>query len=208
MRRAFRDFDERADGASVAVIYFAGHALAVDGVNYLVPVDARLERDTYVDDEAVPLSQLIAAVDGAKNIRLVMLATTDDDPLTGAMKRSIRKRVVAPGLAAIDPPRSTVVAYAIDDAVAAGGGRNSPYAAALLAHLKTPALGLAAFLDAVRRRCRRRDRQPGGAGRRRFGRSPPCRSCPTRRRSGSCADGQAEPRGRARSPTPSAAPRS
>ena len=64
MRRAFRDFDQRADGASVAVIYFGGHAVAVDGVDYLMPVDARLERDTYVDDEAVPLSQVVAAVDG------------------------------------------------------------------------------------------------------------------------------------------------
>ncbi|SDB49265.1 caspase family protein [Bauldia litoralis] len=148
MRRAVRDFDERADDASVAVIYFAGHSLAVDGVNYLVPVDAQLRRDTYVDDEAVPLSQLIAAVDGAKNIRLVMLATTRDDPLTGTMKRSIRKRIVVPGLAAIDPTRSAVVAYAIDQGVN-GGSRNSAYAAAVLAHLKTPAIGLADFLEAV-----------------------------------------------------------
>ncbi len=152
MRRAFRDFDQRADGASVAVIYFGGHAVAVDGVNYLMPVDARLERDTYVDDEAVPLSQVVAAVDGAKNIRLVMLATTDDDPLTEAMKRSLRSRMVAPGLVDFDPPGSTVVAYAVRT-VAGGGeasGRNSPYAAALLANLKTPALGLAAFLTQVR----------------------------------------------------------
>ncbi|MCB1494772.1 MAG: SEL1-like repeat protein [Bauldia sp.] len=147
MRRALRDFDERADAASVAVIYFAGHALSVDGVNYLVPVDARLARDTYVDDEAVPLSRFVAAVDGAKNIRLVMLAAVDDDPLLTTMKRSLRMRVVKPGLVPLDPPGRTVVAYATGKTA---DGRNSPYAAAILARLGTPALAFGTFLDDLR----------------------------------------------------------
>ncbi|MCB1488204.1 MAG: SEL1-like repeat protein [Bauldia sp.] len=147
LRRALRDFDERADGASVAVIYFAGHALAVDGVNYLVPVDAHLERDTYVDDEAVPLSRFVTAVDGAKNIRLVMLAATDDDPQVATMKRSLRMRVLKPGLVAFDPPQRVVVAYAVGGS---GSDRNSPYAAAVLSRLGTPALALDTFLQDLR----------------------------------------------------------
>src|ERR1700676_5635222 len=47
-RRARRDFPERARDADIAVIYYAGHGIEVDGTNYLIPVDAKLERDTDV----------------------------------------------------------------------------------------------------------------------------------------------------------------
>jgi Caspase domain len=46
MRRALRDFTEKARDADIAVIYYAGHGIEVDGTNYLVPIDAVLERDT------------------------------------------------------------------------------------------------------------------------------------------------------------------
>src|SRR6195952_59348 len=51
-RRALRDFADKARDADIAVVYYAGHGIEVDGTNYLIPVDARLERDTDVYDEA------------------------------------------------------------------------------------------------------------------------------------------------------------
>ena len=51
-RRALRDFADRARDADIAVVYYAGHGMEVDGTNYLIPVDAKLERDTDVYDEA------------------------------------------------------------------------------------------------------------------------------------------------------------
>ena len=51
-RRALREFSDKASDADIAVIYYAGHGLEVDGTNYIVPVDAKLERDTDVYDEA------------------------------------------------------------------------------------------------------------------------------------------------------------
>ena len=59
MRRALRDFADKARGADIAVIYFAGHGLEVDGTNYVVPVDAVLERDADVDDEAIALNRIL-----------------------------------------------------------------------------------------------------------------------------------------------------
>ncbi len=47
-RRALRDFADRARDADIAVVYYAGHGMEVDGTNYLIPVDAKLERDTDV----------------------------------------------------------------------------------------------------------------------------------------------------------------
>ena len=59
MRRALRDFTEKAVDADVAVIYYAGHGIEVEGVNYLVPVDAVLERDTDAYDEAIALDRIL-----------------------------------------------------------------------------------------------------------------------------------------------------
>src|SRR5262249_45036010 len=61
-RRALRDFADRARDADIAVVYYAGHGIEVDGGNYLIPVDAKLERDTDVYDEALSLDRVLLAV--------------------------------------------------------------------------------------------------------------------------------------------------
>src|SRR5579871_3486732 len=68
-----RAFAREAENADWALIYFAGHGMEVNGVNYLVPIDAKLEIDRDVDFEAVPMMQVMSAVDGAKKLRLVLL---------------------------------------------------------------------------------------------------------------------------------------
>jgi hypothetical protein len=72
MRRALREFTDKARAADIAVIYFAGHGLEVDGTNYVVPVDAVLERDADVDDEAVSLNRILMAAEPATRLRLVI----------------------------------------------------------------------------------------------------------------------------------------
>jgi uncharacterized caspase-like protein len=72
-RRALRDFADRSRDADIAVVYYAGHGIEVDGGNYLIPVDARLERDTDVYDEALSLDRILVAIEPAKKLRLVIL---------------------------------------------------------------------------------------------------------------------------------------
>src|SRR5260370_34931373 len=81
MRRALRDFGDKARGADIAVIYFAGHGLEVDGTNYVVPVDAMLERDADVEDEAVSLNRILLAAEPASKLRLVILDAGRDHPI-------------------------------------------------------------------------------------------------------------------------------
>ena len=64
-RRALRDFADRARDADIAVVYYAGHGMEVDGTNYLIPVDAKLERDTDVYDEALSLDRVLVAIEPA-----------------------------------------------------------------------------------------------------------------------------------------------
>src|SRR3954469_14710630 len=67
-RRALRDFADRARDADIAVVYYAGHGMEVDGSNYLIPIDARLERDTDVYDETLSLDRILVSVEPARII--------------------------------------------------------------------------------------------------------------------------------------------
>src|SRR5260370_1410320 len=88
-RRALRDFADRARDADIAVVYYAGHGIEVDGANYLIPVDARLERATDVYDEALSLDRILIAIGPAKKLRLVILDACRDNPFTKRMKRTV-----------------------------------------------------------------------------------------------------------------------
>src|SRR5204863_4520087 len=85
-RRALRDFADRARDADIAVVYYAGHGIEVNGSNYLIPVDARLERDTDIYDEALSLDRILIAIEPAKKLRLVILDACRDNPFAKNMK--------------------------------------------------------------------------------------------------------------------------
>jgi uncharacterized caspase-like protein len=59
MRRVLRDFADQARDSDIAVVYYAGHGIEIDGTNYLIPTDARLERDTDIYDEAFSLDRVL-----------------------------------------------------------------------------------------------------------------------------------------------------
>jgi uncharacterized caspase-like protein len=102
-RRVLRDFADKASGADVAVIYYAGHGIEVDGSNYLIPVDARLERDNDVYDEAFSLDRVLVSVESAKKLRLVILDACRDNPFAQTMKKTLATRAIGRGLAKVEP---------------------------------------------------------------------------------------------------------
>ncbi len=86
--RVLKDFGDLADGADWAVIYFAGHGVEIGGVNYLIPVDARLELQRHVEDEAMPLSRVLGKVTGASKMQLVILDACRNNPFVAKMRSS------------------------------------------------------------------------------------------------------------------------
>ena len=84
MSEALRVFTRNSAGADVSLVFYAGHGLEMDGVNYLVPVDARLERDTDVRFEAVMLDDVLASTTGA-DLRVVILDACRNNPLARSM---------------------------------------------------------------------------------------------------------------------------
>jgi Caspase domain len=153
MRRAFRDFSDKARDADVAVVYFAGHGIEVDGTNYLIPVDAALERDLDVYDEAFSLDRILTTIEPAKQLRLVILDACRLNPFVKTMKRTIGSRAVGRGLARVEPSSpNTLIAFAskADSIASDGDSKNSPFTSALVRHIATPGLDLRKAFGFVR----------------------------------------------------------
>ena len=140
---ALRAFTRQSAGADVSLVFYAGHGIEMDGVNYLVPVDARLERDVDVRFEAVALDDVLVSTTGA-SLRLVILDACRNNPLARSMQRTGASRSVSRGsfgdLNESLLGNETLVAYAAAAGTTAadGMGRNSPYTSALLAYLEEP----------------------------------------------------------------------
>ena len=153
LRRSLRDFVVKTRDADVAVVYYAGHGIELDGANYLIPVDATLETDGDVLDETVPLERVLFAVEPAKQLRLVILDACRDNPFAKTMKRTITSRAVGRGLAKVEPTSpNTMIAFAAKAGSTASDGdsKNSPFAAALVEHLPKPGLDLRRAFGFVR----------------------------------------------------------
>ena len=154
-RRAVRDFLVTAEGADIAVVYYAGHGIEIGGMNYLVPVDAKLSRDYDVDDEAVSLDRIVWALQSVKRLRLILLDACRDNPFPDRM-RSVGVGVRALGSSGLGKPinvgADTLVAYAAkaESKSYDGDGPNSPYATALLRHLAEPGIDIRIALGRVR----------------------------------------------------------
>jgi hypothetical protein len=119
----------------------------------VIPVDAVLERDIDAFDEAIPLDRLLAVIESAKQLRLVILDACRDNPFSKTMKRTNGSRAVGRGLARIEPATAnTLVAFAAKAGSIAsdGDGKNSPFTAALVKYLPRPGLDLRKALGFAR----------------------------------------------------------
>jgi uncharacterized caspase-like protein len=150
MRRAVRDFSNKVAEKgpdTVALVFYAGHGLQVDGENFLVPIDARIERESDVAIETVRLADVMNALAAAPSkIRIVMLDACRNNPFESIAKSGGK------GLAIVDAPSGTIVAYSTAPGAEAadGVGSNSPYTAAFLKVVKQPELQIEQLFKRVR----------------------------------------------------------
>jgi hypothetical protein len=154
-KRAIRKFEASADQADIAVVYYAGHGLEIGGVNYLIPVDARLASDRDAEDEAIPLERLVSSADGAKRLRLIVLDACRDNPFVRVMRRERKtaSRAVVAGLGKVEPTSTdTLIAYAAKAGSTAddGDGLHSPFTTAVLKNLTVPGLDVRLAFGRVR----------------------------------------------------------
>ena len=154
--RALREFGIRAQRADVALVYYAGHGVQVGRENYLLPADARLERERDLLYEALPLELLLGEASQAARLGIVLLDACRNNPFVDRMSRSMTiagRGATSPGLARVDNvPRNTLVVMATkaDQVAEDGSGNHSPFAEALLSHFQIPGLELSLFFRSVR----------------------------------------------------------
>ena len=148
------EFIDAADGADVALLFYAGHGMQVDGRDYLIPIDAKLERRSALDFEVVDVERLAAQMEGVAKASLVFLDACRDNPLASNFAGPLgRSAAVGRGLA---PPSTSgagtfiALSTAPGKIAADGAGRNSPFTAALLNHIRTPGLEIKALMTRVR----------------------------------------------------------
>jgi tetratricopeptide (TPR) repeat protein len=168
---ALRSFAAAADKSDWAVVYYAGHGIEVNGVNYLIPVDAKLASDRDVLFEAMPLDQVMAAIDGAKKLKLVVLDACRDNPFANAAPpaapppvaaapavtsddgtRSVKTRSVGRGLGEVKVQGASLVVYAAKHGQTAldGEGEDSPFAVAVVQRIATPGVEINKLFRLVR----------------------------------------------------------
>ena len=145
MDDAFRRFARAIDGADTALFYYAGHGLQFGGVNYLMPVDAKLRHEADLPYEMAKVDDVLADMARVKGVRMMVLDACRDNPLDASLKRSAARTRNVPatrGLARIARTKGLLVAYATQPGQVAedGEGGNSPFTSALLRHLETPNL--------------------------------------------------------------------
>ena len=139
-RRALIEFGRKARGADLAIIYFAGHGIEINGDNGLVPVDAELKNDIDAANETIEFTSLMRVVSGAKKLGLVILDACRSNQFKAKMQPE--RAIVTQGLGPIEPSGKVVVAYAAIDGTTAEDGvePHSLYTATLLRHIETPGL--------------------------------------------------------------------
>jgi uncharacterized caspase-like protein len=162
MRQLLDDFSFRSETADIAVIYFAGHGVEVQGENFLIPVDARVTSNRDVQRQSLSLNQLLKAVDRARKMRIVILDSCRDNPLGDIIDLSTPvagqdgsiSTAGGGGLAPANPDLGTLVAFAAKDGQVAldGAGNNSPFAQALMEKMATPGLEISLMFRQVRDR--------------------------------------------------------
>ena len=138
-------FEDAVSAAKIALFFYAGHGLQVDGRNYLAPVDLKLERKQDLKRGAVELADVLEVMRSETN--LVILDACRTNPLAGHLARSLgmnRAAAASRGLARVESASGMLIAYATepDDVASDGTGRHSPYTEALLKHLETPGLSV------------------------------------------------------------------
>ena len=153
LERKIGDFADALAGAGVGMLFYAGHGLQVDGRNYIVPVDARLDVPVKLQLEAVPIDEILDIMEQQTTTSLVFLDACRNNPFARGLTPASRSARPLSGLAQFDATRGSFIAFSTAPGAVAmdGSGRNSPFAAALLAHVDTPGQSINDLMIAVRR---------------------------------------------------------
>jgi Caspase domain/Putative peptidoglycan binding domain len=149
------DFGKKAQGADIAVFYYAGHGIAISGTNYLLPIDADIKSEMDVKlGAAINIDLTLDQTMGDAKVKLVFLDACRDNPFAAKIKANATRSVsVGQGLAEMKSGEGTLIAFATgpgQTALDGQEGTNSPFTRALIAHITEPGIEIQQAMTEVR----------------------------------------------------------
>ena len=150
MRNGVRQFGDRLINNDVGLVYYSGHGVEVKGRNYFIPVNADIMREDEIADQGLDVSLILEKMSTAgKGVNILIVDACRDDPFGRSFRSSSR------GLAQMDAPRGTIIAYATSPGKVASDGdpkeRNSPYTKNLVKAMQQPNKPIEQVFKEVRR---------------------------------------------------------
>lgn len=138
-------FGVAATDADVATFFYAGHGIQVNGDNYILPIDAKLEGTTSLKREAIAIADVMAEMEDRAKVKIVILDACRDNPLSRSFRKATQgtRSVVSGGLAPLNASGGgdgTFIVFATQPGNVAsdGAGKHSPFSQALLKHIDAP----------------------------------------------------------------------
>ncbi len=156
MTERLLDFGKKAQGADVALFFYAGHGIAISGTNYLLPIDADIKSEMDVKlGAAINIDLTLEQTMGDAKVKLVFLDACRDNPFAAKIKSNSATRSVnvQTGLAEMKSGEGTLIAFATgpgQTALDGQEGNNSPFTRALLANLTQPGMEIQQAMTKVR----------------------------------------------------------
>ncbi len=147
MKELVRQFGEKMQRGGVGLFFFAGHGIQVKGINYLVPVKAAINKETEVEFEAIDAGFVLAQMEHAANqVNIIILDACRNNPFARSFRSGVR------GLATIDAPKGSIIAYATAPGSTAsdGAGSNGMYTGSLLKYMRTPGMSIEEVFSSTR----------------------------------------------------------
>jgi hypothetical protein len=156
MTERLLEFGKKAQGADVAVFFYAGHGIAISGTNYLLPIDADIKSEMDVKlGSAINIDLTLDQTMSDAKVKLVFLDACRDNPFAAKIKSNSATRSVSvqTGLAEMKSGEGTLIAFATgpgQTALDGQEGTNSPFTRALIAHIATPGVEIQQAMTEVR----------------------------------------------------------
>src|SRR5438445_6215281 len=155
MTERLLEFGKKAQGADVAVFFYAGHGIAISGTNYLLPIDADIKSEMDVKlGAAINIDLTLDQTMGDAKVKLVFLDACRDNPFAAKIKSNATRSVsVQQGLAEMKSGEGTLIAFATgpgQTALDGQEGTNSPFTRALIAHITQPGIEIQQAMTEVR----------------------------------------------------------
>ena len=147
MKRAIDSFGRRIVPGSVALFYYAGHGMQVNGENYLIPIGANIGHEEDVDVESVKVNRLLAKMASVTStVNILILDACRDNPFSRGFRSKLN------GLAYMSAPRGTIIAYSTAPSSIAidGEGKHSVYTESLIDFLLVPDMKIEDIFKRVR----------------------------------------------------------